>query len=114
MEWISSISTLTTGQVIAIDGKTIRGAKSYRKKTAIHMVSAWTCDNNLVLGQIKVDNKLNEVSAIPKLLEILDIKNSIITIDAMGCQRDIAKTIIDNDANYILAVKENQASCLKK
>jgi predicted transposase YbfD/YdcC len=78
------------------------------------MLSPWACDNNLVLGQIKVDDKSNEITAIPKLLEILDIKNSIITIDAMGCQKDIAKTIIDNDINYILAVKENQASLLEK
>jgi predicted transposase YbfD/YdcC len=113
MDWISSISTLTTGQVIAIDGKTIRGAKSHGTKSAIHMVSAWACDNNLVLGQVKVDAKSNEITAIPKLLEILDIKDSIITIDAMGCQKDIATKIIDNDANYILAVKENQASLLE-
>lgn len=113
-EWITSISTLSTGQVISIDGKTIRGAKSHGKKSAIHMVSAWACQNNLVLGQIKVDEKSNEITAIPNLLEILDIENSIITIDAMGCQKEIAKTIIDNGANYILAVKENQASLLEK
>ncbi|MFT5600316.1 MAG: putative transposase YbfD/YdcC [Flavobacteriales bacterium] len=114
MEWISSVSTLTTGQAIAIDGKTIRGAKSHGKKSAIHMVSTWACDKNLVLGPIKVSDKSNEITAIPELLEILDIKNSIITIDAIGCQRDIAKTIIDNDANYILAVKKNQALLLEK
>jgi predicted transposase YbfD/YdcC len=113
IEWVNSISTLSTGQVIAIDGKTIRGAKSHGKKSAIHMVSAWACENNLVLGQIKVDEKSNEITAIPNLLEILDIQSSIITIDAMGCQKEIAKTIIDNDANYILAVKENQASLLE-
>ena len=104
---------LITGQVIAIDGKTIRGAKSHGKKSAIHMVSAWACENNLVLGQIKVDEKSNEITAIPKLLEILAIEDSIITIDAMGCQKNIAETIIENDANYILAVKENQATLLE-
>ena len=113
IEWITSISTLSTGQVIAIDGKTIRGAKSHGKKSAIHMVSAWACDNNLVLGQIKVDEKSNEITAIPKLLEVLAIEDSIITIDAMGCQKDIAETIIKNQANYILAVKENQAALLE-
>jgi len=113
IEWITSISTLSTGQVIAIDGKTIRGAKSHGVKSSIHMVSAWACENNLVLGQIKVDEKSNEITAIPKLLEILAIENSIITIDAMGCQKGIAETIIENDADYILAVKENQAALLE-
>jgi predicted transposase YbfD/YdcC len=114
IEWVNSISTLSKGQVIAIDGKTMRGAKSHGKKSAIHMVSAWACENNLVLGQIKVNEKSNEITAIPNLLEILDIESSIITIDAMGCQKEIAKTIIENDANYILAVKENQAALLEK
>jgi predicted transposase YbfD/YdcC len=114
IEWLNSISTLSKGQVIAIDGKTIRGPKSHGKKSAIHMVSAWSFENNLVLGQIKVDEKSNEITAIPELLEILDIEGSIITIDAMGCQKQIAKTIIDNGANYILAVKENQAALLEK
>ena len=113
MTWINSITTLVTGQVIAIDGKAIRGAKSGGKKSPIHMVSAWACDNNLVLGQIKVDEKSNEITAIPKLLEILDIEGATITIDAMGCQKDIAEKIIDNGANYILSVKENQASLLE-
>jgi hypothetical protein len=105
---------LTTGQVIAIDRKTIRGAKSHGKKSAINMVCAWACDNRLALRLIKVDDKSNEITAIPKLLEILDIKNSIITIDVKSCQRDIAKIIIDNDANYILAVKKNKHCYLKK
>lgn len=113
MEWITSISTLTTGQVISIDGKTIRGAKYHGIKSAIHMVSAWASENNLVLGQIKVDEKSNEITAIPKLLDILDIEYAVITIDAMGCQKEIAETIIDNNADYILAVKENQASLLE-
>jgi predicted transposase YbfD/YdcC len=113
IEWVSCISTLSSGQVIAIDGKTIKGAKSHGKKSPVHMVSAWACENNLVLGQIKVDEKSNEITAIPKLLEILAIEGSIITIDAMGCQKDIVETIIENDADYILAVKENQASLLE-
>lgn len=113
MEWISSISALSDGQVIAIDGKTLRGAKSHGNKSSIHMVSAWACENNIVLGQIKVDEKSNEITAIPELLDVLDIENAIITIDAMGCQKDIAKKIISNDAQYILAVKENQPSLLE-
>jgi predicted transposase YbfD/YdcC len=118
MNWVTSINTLATGQVIAIDGKAIRGAKSHGKKSPIHMVSAWACEDNLVLGQsdsyrIKVDEKSNEITAIPKLLEILDIESATITIDAMGCQKHIAEKIIDNGANYILAVKENQASLLE-
>ena len=114
IEWINSITTLVTGQVIAIDGKTLRGAKAHGKKSPVHMVSAWASENNIVLGQEKVEEKSNEITAIPKLLKILDINEAIITIDAMGCQRDIAEVIIDNNANYILAVKENQASLLEQ
>ena len=108
IEWVNSLSDLSKGQVIAIDGKTIRGAKRHGKTSPVHMVSAWACENNLVLGQIKVDEKSNEITAIPELLEILCIEGCVITIDAMGCQRDIAEKIIRNDANYILAVKGNQ------
>ena len=113
IDWISSISTLATGQVIAIDGKTIRGAKSHGKKPPIHMISAWATDNNIVLGQVKVDEKSNEITAIPLLLDMLEVTDSIVTIDAMGCQKDIASKIIENDADYILAVKENQPSLLE-
>ncbi len=112
-EWVHSISDLTKGQVIAIDGKTIRGAKSHGKKSPIHMISAWACDNNLVLGQVKTDEKSNEITAIPELLNILNIAGNTITIDAMGTQKEIAKKIIDQDANYILAVKANQPQLLE-
>ena len=108
LTWVNTISDLSTGQVIAIDGKTIRGAKEHGKTSPIHMVSAWACENNLVLGQIKVNEKSNEITAIPELLEMLCVENCVVTIDAMGCQRDIAESIIKNDANYILAVKGNQ------
>ena len=107
-EWVSSISPITKGQVIAIDGKTIRGAKTKGKKSPVHMVSAWANENNLVLGQVRVNEKSNEITAIPQLLEKLMIEDCIVTIDAMGTQRDIAEKIIDNGADYILAVKENQ------
>jgi len=108
IDWVNSISELSKGQVIAIDGKTLRGAKSNGKKSAVHMVSAWANQNNLVLGQIRVNEKSNEITAIPELLDTLLIEGNIITIDAMGTQTDIANKIIENGADYILAVKENQ------
>ena len=109
IEWVSELLELNPKEVIAIDGKTIRGAKANGKKSPVHMVSAWANDNNLVLGQIKVAEKSNEITAIPKLLEVLSIKDTIVTIDAMGCQTDIAAKIVEKEADYILAVKGNQA-----
>jgi len=94
--------------VIAIDGKTLRGAKSHGEKSPVHMVSAWACENALVLGQVKVSEKSNEITAIPELLDLLCVEDAVITIDAMGCQEKIVEKIIANDADYILAVKENQ------
>ncbi len=114
MEWVNSLSEITKGQVIAIDGKTLRGAKANGKKFPVQMVSAWANENNLVLGQVRVNEKSNEITAIPVLLERLMIKDCIITIDAMGTQTEIAKKIIDNDADYILAVKENQKQLLEE
>jgi len=114
IEWVNSISTLSKGQVIAIDGKTIRGAKEHGKKSPIHMVSAWASQNNLVLGQVKVNEKSNEITAIPELLNALLIEGNIITIDAMGTQTNIATKIIENGADYILAVKENQEQLLEE
>ena len=108
VEWVSTLVDLSKGEVIPIDGKTIRGAKSNGKKSPFHMVSAWASSNNMVLGQVKVSEKSNEITAIPKLLEILTIKGCIVTIDAMGCQKEIASKIIESEADYILAVKENQ------
>jgi len=114
IEWVRSISELSKGQVIAIDGKTIRGAKSNGKKSPVHMVSAWASQNNLVLGQVRVNEKSNETTAIPTLLNTLLIEDNIITIDAMGTQTDIANKIIANGADYILAVKENQKQLLEE
>jgi len=108
IDWVSRLVNLTDGEVIPIDGKTLRGAKSNGKKSPFHMVSAWATNNNMVLGQVKVCEKSNEITAIPKLLELITIKGCVVTIDAMGCQQDIAKTIIKQDADYILAVKDNQ------
>ena len=114
IDWVNSISNLSKGQVIAIDGKTIRGAKSKGKKSPVHMVSAWANQNNLVLGQVRVNDKSNEITAIPELIDNLFIDGNIITIDAMGTQTDIANKIIENNADYILAVKENQPQLLEE
>ena len=108
IDWVSNLVNLTDGEVIPIDGKTLRGAKSKGKKSPFHMVSAWASKNNMVLGQVKVSEKSNEITAIPKLLELITVKGCIVTIDAMGCQEEIARKIIKEEANYILAVKENQ------
>lgn len=108
VEWVSTLAQLQPREVVAIDGKTIRGAKANGEKSPVHMVSAWANENNLVLGQIKVSEKSNEITAIPKLLEVLALKDTIVTIDAMGCQTNIATKIIAKDADYILAVKGNQ------
>lgn len=110
VEWVRMIQEVTSGQVVAIDGKQLRGSDdSFLGKRAIYMVSAWAAENHLVLGQRKVDAKSNEITAIPELLKILAISGCIVTIDAMGTQTKIAKNIIDRQADYLLCVKENQA-----
>ena len=109
VRWVRTICSLHKGVFINIDGKTIRGSRK-EDDSAIHLVSAWANQNQLVLGQTKVDNKSNEITAIPELLDLLDIKGCIITIDAMGCQKDIAKKIISKEADYVLALKDNQKS----
>jgi len=108
---VQSIHELTGGQVIAVDGKQLRGSKDgFLGKQAIYMVSAWAEANELVLGQRKVNEKSNEITAIPELLKILDISGCIVTIDAIGTQTKIAKAIINGGADYLLSVKENQGS----
>jgi len=108
--WVASLSGVPAG-VIAIDGKTVRRSGQKRGgKAPIHMVSAFAARQRLVLGQVKVAEKSNEIVAIPKLLDMLAIERAIITIDAMGCQRDIAQKIIDKNADYVLALKGNQGS----
>ena len=109
LRWITALHEITGGQVIAIDGKTLR--RSFDKatgKAAIHMVSAWATANHISLGQVVVDAKSNEITAIPKLLEILDISGALVTIDAMGCQTEIARKILDGKGDYVLHVKANQ------
>jgi len=108
-EWVCAVNELIQGQVINIDGKCLRGSDDEKLgKRAIYMVSAWAADNEIVLGQRKVDEKSNEITAIPELLKILDIAGCIVTIDAMGTQTNIAKTIVAANAEYVLSVKENQ------
>lgn len=109
LSWITALHEITNGQIVAIDGKTLR--RSYDRvsgKSAIHMVSAWASANHVSLGQMAVDEKCNEITAIPKLLEMLELAGSLVTIDAMGCQVAIAESIIKENADYVLAVKGNQ------
>jgi predicted transposase YbfD/YdcC len=106
--WTAALRDLSGGDIVSIDGKTLRHSfDQATSKAAIHMVSAWADANRLVLGQVKVDDKSNEITAIPKLLKLLDLAGATVTIDAMGCQKDIAQVITDQQADYVLALKEN-------
>ena len=109
LEWVSSLHEQLGFKLIAIDGKTLR--RSHDRKTmksALHLVCAWSVENHVVLGQEAVDAKSNEITAIPELLETLELKGSIVTIDAMGCQKEIASQIVTAKGDYVLAVKDNQ------
>jgi predicted transposase YbfD/YdcC len=107
--WVASLRDATGGQIIAIDGKTLRRSHDRAAgQDPLHLVSAWAAENHLALGQVAVDGKSNEITAIPKLLELIDVTGGIVTIDAMGCQREIATQIRAQGADYVLAVKENQ------
>jgi predicted transposase YbfD/YdcC len=109
LSWITALHEITDGQVIAIDGKTLRRSfDAANSKSAIHMVSAWASANHISLAQVVVDAKSNEITAIPKLLEILELSGAVVTIDAMGCQTEIAQQIVDGKADYCLAAKGNQ------
>ena len=111
VRWVEAVAQKTTGEVIAIDGKTLR--RSYEKddpKAALHMISAWACQQRLALAQENVDDKSNEITAIPALLEVLDLEGCIVTLDAMGTQTDIAQQIRDQEADYVLALKGNQGT----
>ena len=107
--WASCFRTKISGETIAIDGKTVRGSRDKSSnKRPIHVVSAWANENQLVLGQVKVDEKSNEITAIPELLNLLDIAGCTITIDAMGTQKKIVEVISDKNADYVLGLKSNQ------
>jgi predicted transposase YbfD/YdcC len=109
LSWITALHEITDGQLVAIDGKTLRRSfDAASSKAAIHMVSAWATANQITLGQVVVDAKSNEITAIPKLLEMLELSGCLVTIDAMGCQTEIAAAIVDAGADYVLAVKANQ------
>lgn len=112
--WIESITKAIGAQVIPIDGKKLRQSfDRSAQQSAIHVVSAWASEHRLVLGQVKVDTKSNEITAIPKLLDVLELAGCIITIDAMGCQKEIAGQIIDKKADYVLALRKTLTNTTK-
>jgi predicted transposase YbfD/YdcC len=107
--WVQALAAASTGQVVAIDGKTLRGSQDRANgKGPLHLVSAWASANRLVLGQVAVDEKSNEITAIPALLEVLALTGCVVTIDAMGCQTAVAAKILAREADDVLAVKDNQ------
>ena len=115
LSWIKSISNILPGEVVAIDGKTLRHSyDASENKAAIHMVSAWATENRLVLGQVKVDDKSNEITAIPELLKVLSLQGCIVTIDAMGCQREIVKQIREGGGDYVITLKKNQGKLYER
>ncbi|MBZ0298287.1 MAG: ISAs1 family transposase [Anaerolineae bacterium] len=110
IRWVERVFRVTKGQVVAIDGKSLRGSRDRAiGKEAIHLVSAWASANGIVLGQRNTDAKSNEITAIPELLELLNVSGCIVTIDAMGCQTKIAQQIRAGKADYLLRVKDNQS-----
>ncbi len=112
--WVDSVHAALGLNLIAVDGKTLRRSHDRRSvKSALHVVSAWSVENHLMLGQQSVDSKSNEITAIPELLRVLEIKGAIISIDAMGCQKEIAKQVIDQKGHFLLAVKDNQPTLRK-
>ena len=111
ISWVQAINKAVLGGVLAIDGKRLRRSHDGSLgKSAIHMVSAWACEAGLVLGQVKTEEKSNEITAIPELLQALAIEGCIVTIDAMGCQTEIAKLIVEKEADYVLSLKGNQGT----
>ena len=107
--WMRQVSELAQGEVVAIDGKTLRRSHNRAQGRApLHLVSAWAAENRLVLGQTPTASHSNEITAIPELLSLLELKGCLVTIDAMGCQKNIARQIVDGGSDYLLAVKSNQ------
>lgn len=113
--WMKALAVRSAETLIAVDGKTLRRSFAHAwDKTALHMISAYASTNHLVFGQLATDAKSNEITAIPKLLELLDLRGAVVTIDAMGCQKQIAQTIIEGGGNYLLALKDNQPTLHRK
>jgi len=113
-KWVHALVEATEGRVIPIDGKTLRHSFDKAKgKGALHLVGAWAAENQVLLGQVAVDAKSNEITAIPKLLELIDVSGAIVTIDAMGCQKEIAAKIVEKGGDYVLALKGNQENLAK-
>lgn len=111
INWMTSLHKLTKGDLVAIDGKTLRSSYNRAdRRSTLHMVNAYACANKLVIGQYKTDEKSNEITAIPELIKLLDIKGTLVSIDAMGCQTNIAQTVVEKEADYLLAVKGNQGN----
>jgi predicted transposase YbfD/YdcC len=109
LAWTQTLRVQTKGEILALDGKTLRHSfDTAAGQAAIHLVSAWAAQNRLVLAQVKVDDKSNEIPAFPALLALLDLRECTVTIDAMGCQKEIARQIIDQGGDYVLALKGNQ------
>ena len=113
VSWTSSIVHDVDGKVVSIDGKRIRKASEMNDRNPIHIVSAWLAENEMVLGQLKVSEKTNEITAIPQLIEILDLKGSTVTLDAMGCQTNIVEKVVDAGADYVIGLKGNQPTLLE-
>jgi predicted transposase YbfD/YdcC len=114
IDWIRALVSMPD-EVVAVDGKTLRRSHDRSNgKSAIHMVNAWTVGQGLVLGQVKTDAKSNEITAIPELLRLLDLRGSVVTIDAMGCQKEIAKQIVKQEADYVFSLKGNQGNLHKE
>ena len=114
VDWVRALVKIPD-EVVAVDGKTLRRSHDRSNgKSAIHMVNAWAVDHGLVLGQVKTEAKSNEITAIPELLKTLDVKGAVVTIDAMGCQKEIAKQIVDQGADYVFSLKGNQGNLHKE
>lgn len=107
-QWTSAVFQVTVGQVVAVDGKTLRGSRAQGVRSGLHLVSAWATHNGISLGQCRVDGKTNEITVIPELLALLALKGCIVTLDAMGCQTAIAEQIVSQQADYVFTVKGNQ------
>lgn len=111
IKWLKRISELIAEDIIAVDGKALRGSKRVNEcKKALHMINAWSCSNQICLGQLRVEDKSNEIPAVPELLKLLYIKGAVVTLDAMGAQEDTVKQIRESDADYVITLKGNQGA----